>query len=216
MQDTDDEIQAILRRAQEQFERSGASERARREQERAEESARRAAVRQALETGRFPSVAVESSAAPSDTPAMGYARKFVEQFRGGRTVLVLLGGPGCGKTTAATWIARQIGRSSPQFVRAARLAVDSSFADGFRAMLDDRYMVVLDDLGVEYLDGKGAFSAKLDLLVDTFYGDRRPLVITSNLSAPDLKTRVGERVWSRLCECASIEQCGSTDLRRAP
>ena len=60
---------------------------------------------------------------------------------------------------------------------------------------------MLDDLGAEYVDAKGSFLVDLDELIDTYYGDERPLVITTNLTKDDFKARYGARIERRVREC---------------
>jgi hypothetical protein len=44
--------------------------------------------------------------------------------------------------------------------------------------------------------------------VDTFYGDERPLVITTNATAPEFKTRYGARIERRVRECGRFYPIG--------
>ena len=127
-----------------------------------------------------------------------------------RSVLVLSGDPGSGKTVAAAWWALQ--RAHPaRFVRAASFAAQSRYDEEKRNMLDGA--LVLDDLGAEYNDAKGSFLVDLDELVDSFYGNRRPLVITTNLDPEPFKQKYGERIVDRLRECSVWKSVGNTSLR---
>ncbi len=116
------------------------------------------------------------------------------------SVLVLSGQPGCGKTTAAALWA--MGRSwAPQFVRATTFAASSRYNHEQRDGWLRADALVLDDLGAEYADAKGNFLVDLDELVDTFYGDRRPLLITTNCTDSEFKQRYGARIVDRIREC---------------
>lgn len=127
-----------------------------------------------------------------------------------KSVLVLSGQPGCGKTVAAAWWALQ--RAIPAaFVRAATFAATSRYDEERRKVLETS--LVLDDLGAEYNDAKGSFLVDLDELVDSHYGNRRPLIITTNLDPQAFKARYGERVVDRLRECGTWKSVGSVSLR---
>ena len=167
-----------------------------------------------LRDGNFPERAIDRCRAddPGDTPALHQTRQFALQRD--RTVLVLLGGTGCGKTTAATWAAREVGGGRPGFIRAETLERRGRYDHECASWVERRSLLVVDDLGVEYLDGKGAFASLLDGLVDDFYSNRRRLVITSNLDPAGLRARLTDRIWSRICEAATVASCGSVDLRR--
>jgi DNA replication protein DnaC len=118
-----------------------------------------------------------------------------------RNVAVLSGSPGCGKTVgAAHWCMARPERI--EFVRAATFAASSRYDAEQRDRWYGADGLVLDDLGAEYLDAKGSFLVDLDELVDTFYADRRPLIITTNCDQKTFRTRYGERVVDRLRESA--------------
>ena len=86
-------------------------------------------------------------------------------------------------------------------LRAAKFAANSRYDADAREAWMLAPALVLDDLGAEYLDAKGSFLVDLDELIDTFYGDGRPLVITTNTDAAAFKARYGERIVDRLREC---------------
>lgn len=134
---------------------------------------------------------------------------------GKANVIVLSGSPGCGKTVAsAKWgLAR---RHPPRFLRASTFAASSRYSAEDRKLWFEASSLVLDDLGSEYLDAKGSFLVDLDELIDTFYGDLRPLVITTNCRKPTFEQRYGERVMDRLRECATWFSIGEASLRRKP
>jgi DNA replication protein DnaC len=115
-------------------------------------------------------------------------------------LLVLSGQKGAGKTVAAAWWAlRQTG--AVEFVTAEKFVTSSSF-DGARDRWVNAAALVLDDLGVEYQDVKGASASALDALVNEFYSHGRPLVMTTNLGRDEFKARVGERIADRIRECS--------------
>lgn len=130
------------------------------------------------------------------------------------SVLVLAGAPGCGKTTAAAiWAMRQ--SFGVSFLRATTFAASSRYDAEDRAAWRDASALVLDDLGAEYADAKGNFLVDLDELIDTYYGDRKPLLITTNiLDSQAFKQRYGARVSDRLRECGAWYGIGTGSLRR--
>lgn len=206
----------------------------------AEADARKARGRRAgaLKAAGFPALAVDRAQAiaeDSATPAMQRAIDFSKHrsvsldLAGGvglRSTLVLAGGVGAGKTTAATWLALQARDESPAFVRATELERLTRY--GMERKLDELLRastsVVLDDLGTERISDSGAVEAAVGELVDVCSSNRRPLVITTNLrqrrpdgdqvSPPQFRERYGERVWSRLRETGRWADCGHVDLRR--
>lgn len=130
-----------------------------------------------------------------------------------RCVMLAAGAAGCGKTVAATWWA-STREKAPLFVRASTFAASSRYDSDKREPWLKASGLVLDDLGAEYLDAKGSFLADLDELVDTFYGDKRPLVITTNCTREVLEKRYGERVYDRLRECGVFWSTDEESMRR--
>lgn len=114
-------------------------------------------------------------------------------------LLVLSGKRGVGKTVAAAWWALQQ-PGAVEFVTAQEFVTASSF-DGERDRWITADALVLDDIGVEYQDVKGAASSAIDALVNEFYSQGRPLIMTTNLGRAEFKARVGERIADRIREC---------------
>ena len=147
-----------------------------------------------------------------ETPALTHARAYVESDR---RILVLCGAPGTGKSTAATWIADRVEARAPRFVKAQALARAGLYDRELSEQLDKARLLVVDDLGTEFLDAKGCFQTVIDEVVDSFYSSLRHLLITTNLDAKTFAARYGARIWSRVCEVGKVATCGATDLRRA-
>ena len=61
-------------------------------------------------------------------------------------------------------------------------------------------VMVIDDLGVEYMDKNGHFSHRLDELIDDRYSNYKKTIITTNLNKKDFQARYGNRVTDRIRE----------------
>tara|TARA_R110002012_G_scaffold202391_2_gene371459 strand:+ start:1201 stop:1917 length:717 start_codon:yes stop_codon:yes gene_type:complete len=120
--------------------------------------------------------------------------------------LVLSGPKGCGKSTAAAHYLCEKTKSliaapprNMQWWTASRVARVSGYDSHLEEMMKVPTMVI-DDLGVEYMDKNKYFSHRLDELIDERYSNYRQTIITTNLNAKDFQTRYGERVSSRIKE----------------
>lgn len=165
-----------------------------------------------LELG-WPERAIDTAARLVETDATRTADAWNHQKN---PVLVLSGDKGIGKTVACARLAlRDESAAAFRFVRAATLVRAGRFGE-LLANTIAAPALVLDDLGGEYNDPKGSFVADLDELVDTFYADRRRLVITTNLGGVELASRYGERVVDRLTECAEWITLRGESLRAPP
>ena len=60
--------------------------------------------------------------------------------------------------------------------------------------------LVIDDLGVEYLDAKGYTQKRFDEILDERYSNFRKTLITTNLNARDFRDRYGTRIFDRIRE----------------
>ena len=106
---------------------------------------------------------------------------------GGPPMLILSGSSGSWKSTAAAWLAAHAGVSSAWWVRASELGDASRDRWLWSAMAAD--FVVLDDLGLEYLDEKGWMAGVLDDAINRRYEAGSPTVVTTNLAPAVLKER---------------------------
>lgn len=127
-------------------------------------------------------------------------------------IVVLSGPKGVGKTVAATWWAASR-RDRVGFLRAATFASESRYDRDERRELFS-HPLVLDDLGAEFADAKGSFLVDLDELIDTYYGDMRPLMITTNCTGEEFRARYGERIADRLRECGRWISLTGESMRR--
>lgn len=180
----------------------------------------------------FPERAVMVATAPDKTAPVAAALEWAPTTR--KNILVLSGDQGIGKSVAACAHALRSSYTVWRYVRAATFQATSRFD---RARREDYSAgsLILDDLGAEYMDGKGAFLADLDELVDFYYSrPSRTLIITTNVSARDTRDlsakgketdargdfarRYGsERLLGRLREAAVWREFGGAPcLRPAP
>ncbi len=186
-------------------------EQERRERE-TEVDAERAALRDKLVRRGCPVRLLDPIVAGSlqDTPPM----KYVEAWIGGEprpTFLVLSGSKGVGKTTAAAWASQHMG--ALRWVRAGELATIGLYdRERFDPIANARTLV-LDDLGTEFNDAKGAFRALFDLLINTRYDGMLRTIITTNLLADGFTARYGARVLDRINEAGLWANCGREGLR---
>lgn len=128
------------------------------------------------------------------------------------SALILSGPKGVGKTVAAAWWALRR-KSAPLFLRASTFAASSRYNRDERERWMAASALVLDDLGAEYADAKGSFLVDLDELVDVFYGDKRPLLITTNCGVDAFKKRYGERIADRIRECGAFFEWSGPSFR---
>jgi len=135
--------------------------------------------------------------------------------------VVLYGDCGCGKTLAAVeWLREEVMRTSnnapsARFISAPALARLDRYDDKVINPLLRVRRLVIDDLGTEYNDAKGAFTSLFDEVINARHAARLPTVITTNLGYEAFSERYGERVIDRITESGAFTACGSQSLRTA-
>lgn len=135
--------------------------------------------------------------------------------------LMLVGAVGRGKSAIAGAIAlahHAPYRASFWPVGALMRAMKAEFGRDsdrktIRMKIDERPMLVLDDIGTE-MDTDWQL-AQLAEIVDHRYSHRLGLVVTTNLTPRALGDRVGERTLSRLQGMCDLIQVSGPDRRRA-
>ena len=142
---------------------------------------------------------------PRDTSTLSAVKKFMKSPREA-WCLVLAGPKGCGKSTAGAYYlwdkTKSMAAAPPKDMRwwtASRVSRVSGFNDQLDKMMSSALMVI-DDLGVEYLDKNGYFNHRLDELIDDRYSNYRKTIITTNLNSKDFQSRYGDRVADRIRE----------------
>lgn len=174
-----------------------------------------------------------------DTPAMTATRSW---WQSDKCLLVLAGPKGVGKSVAAAWVVAQQPKSGPptsrhvdagmpdfsnsrngrprpgwrvgpRFVDAAGLARVNRYDAAQVDELVCAATLAIDDLGVEFVDAKGAFASLLDEVINARYGNELRTVITTNLPAKDFKARFGERIADRIREAGIWHEHGGESMR---
>lgn len=152
-----------------------------------------------------------------ETPALIATRRWMAS--GEHCLLALAGAKGIGKTVAAAWAMAQPRRSNPAatapglFITAAALArIDRYEAGAVDAVLKAS-MLVVDDIGVEFNDAKGAFASLFDEALGARYGNELPTVITTNLGEAKFIERFGARIVDRFDEAGVWFERGGESLR---
>lgn len=187
-----------------------------------DESERRRVVRWAearidAVLGTTPRILALIRSGPKDTPATDAVKEWA---RVGSWCLLLLGGVGCGKSTAAAAHAVEFTKSNPKsklpiWARAVEASRMSAFGDS----AEDRFaswreapLLVMDDLGTELMTA--TWQQALDDVLDWRYQHSLPTVLPSNLSAEEFKKRYGDRISDRIREDGTVRQLDAKSMRR--
>tara|TARA_B100000029_G_scaffold373691_1_gene367937 strand:+ start:961 stop:1686 length:726 start_codon:yes stop_codon:yes gene_type:complete len=144
-----------------------------------------------------------------DTKAIRIVEDFINAPDRG-WCLILSADKGAGKSTAAAyWLMKQaimadlnpsvMGAPVRKWWSGTRLARVNGYNSEFEKLAQVSFMV-LDDLGIEYLDKNGNFLQRLDEIMDERYSNYRKTIITTNLNSEDFKARYGERIADRIRE----------------
>ena len=151
-----------------------------------------------------------------DYPALIATRAWLGQDE---SFLLLCGGTGAGKTIAALWA---LTRLRGMLVLSPSLGAviepwSSDLERGVKHMEPSEYpLVVLDDLGIERISDE-RWCVGFDELIDARVGlrDAVPLrtIITTNLTAKDIKARYSERARSRIRASSTLISLPTKDMR---
>ena len=155
-------------------------------------------------------------AMPAQRQALEVCRAFGERFaqvRGRGSCLLLVGGPGTGKTHLACAILAEVIRAGYTGLflsvsAALRLIRDTyspraqrSESEAF-ALLTAPDLLVLDEVGLA-IGNEAKRRAMLFDVLDTRYAEMRPTVLIGNLSVTEMEAYLGERIMDRLLELGS-------------
>ena len=135
-------------------------------------------------------------------------REYAARFRKDSPSLLLKGGTGLGKTHLSLAIAGRALEKGYGVIYGAAQAfavslekerferTDSDQDEDTQAQLISCDLLILDDLGMEF--PSAYVNASLYYILDTRILTKRPTIISTNLSLPELEKRYGERLVSRL------------------
>ncbi len=183
------------------------------ERELAEARRRHAAERSWAETGAVPPrvLAALELYRPDTAAAAAVARWLPSPA----TWLLLLGGTGTGKSTAAAWALREVHRAgaSVAWVQSARLAVDAGGWEGeqLARRLRGVTVLVVDDVGAQ--DGSEYARGILRELLTERHEASERTVLTSNLDAAALRAHLGDRLYDRVRHECKLTLCGGASMR---
>ena len=158
----------------------------------------------------FPARTMDSVSNLFMSPALGEIWRSAD-------LLVLAGPPGVGKSVAAlVWLMlpRDRWNHGKKWVQAGELARGYAYDEGAFASITRAQSLVIDDLGIEYLDQKDRYLSTLEEILSARFANKRPTLATTNLTPEKFKERYGNRIISRINEDGSFVVCGGEDLRR--
>ena len=143
----------------------------------------------------------------------------------GHPWLLLSGTPGTGKTTYLTAIERAArwAHSSDQIAADIRTVKASSLGYTLKTSPAEWEVVkcckllLVDDIGfsgeAEVVNNYGVNARPVVELLESRYDSRRPTVMTTNLTLPQVRKNYGERIYSRLAELCTVVTMTGQDFR---
>jgi DNA replication protein DnaC len=168
--------------------------------------------------------------AQTDSPEItGWVRQFQEDYRHAPSLL-LMGPTGTGKTHAGyaalrsavsvAWVSGAGVPRSPRWKAMTYADLCASLRPRGRDYDTEAVLKSYLDTDLLFLDdlGAGKVSEAVEevtyRLINTRYNDMRPSIFTTNLSLPDLKAAIGDRIASRLAETCTRVVLEGPDRRR--
>ncbi len=161
-----------------------------------------------------------------ETEPLHFAERFLREADAGRrNTLVLAGDHGTGKTIASIHVMEvrpaqamryggSWGHRHPMFRTGIDLVSLGLYDNAaVKADLAAAPVLVIDDLGREFMDGKGVYLAFMDWILDKRYGSAGLTVLTTNLTGEAFGERYGMRLYDRLRHRAVWYDCEGQSLR---
>jgi len=138
---------------------------------------------------------------PVDCDALQNVRAFLGEPR--ESILVLSGAVGIRKTGSACWaLVHKPGRfiTVADYVRlAAAPQADEDSRNRWR-MVREGQVLILDDMGGEYVDNKGWAVQVLTGIIDFRYSNRLKTIVTTNLDEKEFRAAYQDRICDRINE----------------
>jgi chromosomal replication initiation ATPase DnaA len=166
-----------------------------------------------LERLGCPKECIEVVRKPRDTVAIECARDW---FNSGDWCLVLFGGYGVGKTSAAAWIAHQMltRNFSARWVRAPAASRNTVFGAEAAVQAEQARkagVLIIDDIGADFENA--GWKSWLEDVLDSRWGNNKRTVITVNtLTMDEFSARMGARLGDRL-RTGRVYDCGQGSMR---
>jgi DNA replication protein DnaC len=170
---------------------------------------------------RIEEAGVPASVMASYRKVQEYAKNLKENVQAGRGLL-LKGSVGTMKTTLAVAVLQEyLGQEGSGFFITMPGLLDSIFTlkaqsqaawASFEARLRETPLLVLDDLGAEHTEGW--VLTKVDAIIAERYNRRLPAIVTTNLTAGQLRGIYAERLIDRLRSTLQVVNFSGPSLRR--
>jgi DNA replication protein DnaC len=149
--------------------------------------------------------------------------KFAENFKTQKEFFLLVGGTGLGKTHLSTSVAKYLIENGYDVVYEIAQNIFSDFdTDRFRdrfsdtELLSEKYfdcdLLIIDDLGTEIVTNNTV--SYLYNIINTRINKKLPIIISTNLSAKEIKSMYHERITSRLFGEFTIVKFEGSDVRQ--
>ena len=148
---------------------------------------------------------------------------FADDFENRRDFFLLVGGTGLGKTHLSTSVAKSLIDNGYDVVYEIAQNIFSDFdTDRFRDRFSDEEIIsnkyfecdllIIDDLGTEIITANSV--SYLYNIINTRINKKLPIIISTNLSARDIKKIYHERITSRLFGEFNIVKFEGVDVRQ--